>query len=119
MEEFWNLAVAAFANWYETKMTIERAGILSPDALHIIAGVLIQLLVATIFRKPLSSLTPWIAVLVALVVNEAVDFWVERWPGLMMQLAESAKDLFLTLLLPTAVMLASRRSAVLRPARRR
>jgi len=116
---FWHTITAVFASWYDAKILIERAGTVSTDALHVIAGVLVQLLVAMLLRRPLSSWLPWLAVLAAILFNEAVDFWVERWPSLAMQLAESAKDLVLTLLLPTVLMLALRASPSLRAARRR
>ena len=116
---FWHMVTAVFANWYDAKMLIERAGTVSTDALHVIAGVLLQLLVATLLRRPLSSWLPWLAVLAAILFNEGVDFWIERWPSLAMQLSESAKDLVLTLLLPTALMLALRTSPTLRAAGRR
>ena len=119
MDDLWNLATAAFANWYDAKMIVERAGAVSPDALHVIAGVAIQLLFAISFRKPLSSWIPWLSVLASLLFNETVDIWVERWPSLAMQLAESGKDVLLTMLLPTALMLSSRWSPTLRPARKR
>jgi hypothetical protein len=110
---------AVFASWYDAKTVFERSVSISTDALHIIAGMLIQLLVAGLSRRPLSSWLPWLAVLAALLFNEAVDLWVERWPSLPMQLAESARDLVLTLLLPTALMAALRVSPGLGAARRR
>ena len=116
---FWQTITAVFATWYDAKMLIERAATVSTDALHVIAGVLVQLLFAMALRRPLSSWLPWIAVFAAILFNEAVDFWVERWPSLSMQLAESVKDLVLTLLLPTALMLALRASPILRSAGRR
>ena len=119
MSSFWHMVTAVFANWYDAKMLIERAGAISTDALHVIAGVLVQVLIATLVRRPLSSWLPWLAVLAAILFNEAVDFWVERWPSLTMQLTESAKDLVLTLLLPTVLMLALRASPTLRVGRRR
>ena len=119
MDGIWNLITAAFASWYDAKMIVERAGTVSSDALHVIAGVAIQLLFAILFRKPLSSWSPWLVVLAGLLFNETVDIWVERWPSRAMQLAESGKDVVLTMLLPTALMLSSRWSPALRPARKR
>ena len=116
---FWHMVTAVFANWYDAKMLIERAGTVSTDALHVIAGVLVQLLVATLLRRPLASWLPWLVVLAAILFNEGVDFWAERWPSLAMQLSESGKDVVLTLFLPTALMLALRASPTLRAARRR
>ena len=51
-----------------------------------------------------------------------VDFWIERWPDLWMQLGESAKDILLTMALPTVLMFAVRSRPNLfraRPAGRR
>ena len=56
-------------------------------------------------RRPLSDWRPWLAVFVLLVLNECVDLWVERWPDLAMQYGESAKDLLLTMILPTLGMI--------------
>jgi hypothetical protein len=61
--------------------------------------------IAAVSRRPLSDWRPWLAVLVLLVLNECVDLWVERWPDLAMQYGESAKDLLLTMILPTLVMI--------------
>jgi len=111
--------MAVFAGWYDAKMIIERAGAISTDAMHVIAGVLLQLLFAIVFRRPLSSWLPWLALFAILAFNEAVDLWAERWPSLAMQLGEGVKDLLLTMLLPTALLVAFRLSPALRPARRR
>lgn len=115
----WQLVTAAFSGWYDAKIIIERAGMISTDAMHVIAGVLLQLLFATILRRPLSAWLPWLAVLAVLLFNEAVDLWVERWPSLAMQIGEAVKDLLLTMLLPTALLVAFRLSPALRHSRRR
>ena len=115
----WQSVTAGFSSWYEIKMIIERAGMVSTDALHVIAGVLLQLLFAMIARRPLSSWQPWLGVLAVLLFNEGVDLWVERWPSLPMQMAEGIKDLLLTMFLPTALLVAFRLSPAFGPARRR
>ena len=104
----WQTVTAVFSSWYDAKMVIERAGTVSNDALHVIAGVLVQLVAAAILRRPLSAWLPWLVVLAALLFNEAVDLWVERWPSLGMQVAEGIKDLMLTMLLPSALLAALR-----------
>ena len=43
-----------------------------------------------------------------LLFNESVDLWAELWPSRAMQLGEGAKDIVLTMLLPTVLMLALR-----------
>ena len=115
----WASVSAVFTGWYDAKMVIERAGMVSTDALHVIAGVMLQLLFASVLRRPLSAWLPWLAVLGVLLFNEAVDLWVERWPSLPMQIGESVKDLLLTMILPTALLAAFRLSPALRASRRR
>lgn len=95
--------------WVETKHFIERSVSLSPDALHVIAGVMMQVAAALLLRKPLTSWWPWLVVLVFTSSNEIIDLWFERWPSSGMQLGEGFKDLLLTMLLPTMLLLASRR----------
>jgi hypothetical protein len=97
--------IAAFAEWYDLKIFVERSVAISTDSLHVIAGVTLQLLVASVARRPVTHWLPWISVLAALLFNEAVDLWVERWPSLAMQLGEGAKDILLTMFLPTLLML--------------
>ena len=106
----WQTVTVVFSSWYDAKMMIERAGTVSTDALHVIAGVLVQIVAAAILRRPLSAWVPWLVVFAALLFNEAVDLWVERWPSLTMQAWEAIKDLLLTMLLPTAMMAALRLS---------
>lgn len=78
------------------------------DALHVIAGVAVQLLVAAVLRMSVGSWRPWLAVLGLELLNEAADLLVERWPHPGMQVGEAANDLVLTMALPTALMLAGR-----------
>jgi hypothetical protein len=40
--------------------------------------------------------------------NEAVDLWIERWPDPGMQYGETAKDVFLTMVLPTVLLACAR-----------
>ena len=46
--------------------------------------------------------------LAAILWNEAVDLWVERWPDPGMQYGEGAKDVLLTMALPTILIWAAR-----------
>ena len=75
------------------------------DALHVLVGMAAWVVIALVWRRPLSDWRPWLAVLVLLGLNEFVDLWVERWPDPAMQYGESAKDLLLTMILPTLVMI--------------
>ena len=94
--------------WYQAKLLIEHASGISMDALHILVGVLLQLMFAALFRIPLKSWRPWLFVLALLLLNEAGDLWVERWPEPAMQYGEGLKDVLLTMLLPSVLMLAVR-----------
>ena len=95
-------------SWYQAKIFIEHAIFFSSDALHVIAGVLVWLVLALALRKPISSWLPWLGLLILLLLNEGVDLWVERWPIPAMQYGESAKDLLLTMTLPALLMVAAR-----------
>ena len=96
--------------WYEAKHFLSSATAISMDALHVLLGTLLFLAFCLLFRKPASSLMPWLAVLVLTLLNEAVDLWVERWPSLGMQLGESAKDVVVTMLIPTIILVTARRA---------
>ena len=95
-------------DWYQVKLFLERASGFSMDALHVIIGVVIQLAVALLFRSSVARPWPWLTVLALELVNEASDFRVERWPQPGMQFGESAKDVILTMVLPTMIFLVAR-----------
>ena len=94
-----------FLGWYQVKLFIEHASGISMDALHILVGFAIFLLAAHILRRSVASPLPWLATLVLEIGNEAHDLTVELWPDLGSQLGEGAKDLLLTMTLPTLLML--------------
>ncbi len=50
------------------------------DALHVYAGVLLQVVIALVLRRTLRSPIPWLAVLVAILANEYYDYRYEVWP---------------------------------------
>ena len=79
------------------------------DSLHVVVGLLLQLTVAGVFRSTLKSWRPWLAVLALELANEANDLLVERWPDPGRQWGEGAKDVLLTMLLPTVLLLVARR----------
>jgi len=95
-------------SWYEGKMFVEHASAVSSDALHVLLGVLLWILIAWVWRRPLSAAGPLVALLGLIAFNEFVDLWVEQWPDKAMQYGESAKDLVLTMALPVILMLAVR-----------
>jgi hypothetical protein len=94
--------------WYDVKTWLEATSGLDMDALHVHAGVLCQLAAALLLRRPLSSVWPWLVVLVAVAANEAYDMQLEVWPNRDDQVLESIKDAWNTLLLPTLLLLVAR-----------
>jgi diacylglycerol kinase len=64
--------------------------------------------VAAAFRTRIALIGPWLVVLLLELVNEWNDLQVERWPSLGQQLGEGAKDLALTMLLPTLLLMLAR-----------
>ena len=94
--------------WYAVKRFVSDATLLSMDALHILAGFLGLLLVARLFGRPLSDARPWLAVFCLELLNEWSDLRVEHWPDFGRQLGEGAKDILLTMLVPTALLLLTR-----------
>ena len=100
-------------DWYQVKLFAQHASGISIDALHVIIGVVLQLLVALLFRSSLARPLPLLVVLAFALVNEANDFRVEIWPDPGQQLGESAKDVALTLLVPLLLFLIARRRPAL------
>ena len=96
------------SNWYDAKLLLEHASGVSMDALHVLVGVIAQLIFAALFRVPLRSWRPWLFVLALLLLNEAGDLWVKRWPQAAMQYGEALKDIVLTMLLPSLLLLCAR-----------
>lgn len=94
--------------WYQVKLFIEHASGISMDALHILVGFAIFLLAAQVLRRSVANPLPWLATLVLEIGNEAHDLTIELWPDIGSQLGEGAKDIALTMALPTLVMLVAR-----------
>lgn len=95
-------------SWHEGKVFIEHSVSISHDSLHVIVGVLAWLVIALVVRRPLTAWRPWLWLLALIGWNETADLWIERWPDAAMQYGESAKDLLLTMLLPTMLLFAAR-----------
>ena len=108
MESLWQSLGGAASSWYQAKLFLEHSVTVSSDALHVMAGPLVQLVAALLLRRPISSFAPWLVLAACTILNETVDLTVERWPEIAMQLGESAKDLALTMLLPTLLLVAAR-----------
>jgi hypothetical protein len=95
-------------DWYSLKMLVVGQTDLSRDALHIFFGLAGQILVAALIRRSLAHPVPWLAVLVAELVNEYFDLsegdvWGDTpmWPG-------SLRDLLVTMAVPTVLLILTR-----------
>ena len=104
----WKAMVATMTSWHEGKLFIEHAVAISHEALHIFVGVLLWLAFGLLLRRPLSSWRPWLWVLAVILWNETVDLWNEQWPDPGQQYGEGAKDVLITMLVPTLLMFAVR-----------
>ena len=102
------LPEAAFLSWYQAKMFLEHSISVSPDALHVIAGTVIFLACALLFRRPVYDARVWVALLCLNFFNEFVDLWAERWPDPARQYGQGMKDLILTMVVPTILVLVAR-----------
>jgi hypothetical protein len=94
--------------WYQVKLFIAHASGVSMDALHILVGFAIYLISALILRRGIASLLPWFVTLLLEIGNEAYDLHAELWPDPGKQFGEGAKDIILTMALPTLMMLLAR-----------
>jgi hypothetical protein len=97
-----------FLDWYQFKLLIEHISGISMDALHVIVGFLLFVLVARLMKSSVAKPLPWIALLVLELGNEAYDLKVELWPNLASQIGEGTKDIVVTMFLPTLVLLLAR-----------
>jgi hypothetical protein len=108
LKSFWHALVAAMSTWHQGKLFIEHSLAIQHDALHILIGTLLWLAIGLFMRRPLTSWWPWLWVFEAIAWNETVDLWAEQWPDPGQQYGEGAKDLLLTMILPTVLMIAAR-----------
>ena len=108
LKGLWHFVTGTMNSWHEGKLFIEHSVSINHDALHVIVGVLVWLIMGAVTRRPLSALRPWLWLLAIIGWNETVDLWVEQWPDPGQQYGEGAKDLFLTMTVPTIMMFASR-----------
>lgn len=91
-------------SWYQVKLFIEHAVGISMDALHVLVGFLVYIAAALLLRRGLASGVAWLMLLALALVNESYDLHVEVWPDLASQLGEGAKDILLTMALPTLLL---------------
>lgn len=94
--------------WMETKTYVEHSITFSSDSLHVMGGVVVLLASAILLRKSLSSGGPWLVVLALTCLNEFIDLRFPQWRDPGMNYAESAKDLMLTMALPTLLLISAR-----------
>lgn len=95
-------------DWYQFKIALTEATGVSQDALHILVGVGIQLLLGAVLRRGVSSVLPWIIVLVLEMGNEWSDLQLEVWPDRPQQWGQSIKDLLVTMAVPTTMLVLAR-----------
>jgi hypothetical protein len=95
-------------DWHHLKEWAEHASGLNMDALHVYAGLFLQLGAALILRRSLRSPWPWLLVLAAELGNELYDYGYEIWPDRSIQLAEGVRDMWNTMALPTLLLLLAR-----------
>jgi hypothetical protein len=105
-------------DWHQIKEWAEHASGLDMDALHVHAGVALQILFALILRRPLSSPWPWLGVAAVEAVNEVYDYSYEVWPDRSIQLAEGIRDGWNTMVIPTLLLLLCRYAPALLVGRR-
>ncbi len=103
-----NIPAFIAAHWYAAKTFIEHSIAFSDDALHVMLGMVLLLIAALVTRRPIARWLPWLIVLALELANEVVDLWVERWPVPAEQYGEGMKDVMLTMVLPTLLLLAAR-----------
>lgn len=95
---------------YSAKMFVERAMAFHNDALHVMVGLVLALAFAALLRRSLADWLPWLVVLALELANEANDYFFEVWPNeVPQQFGEMAKDVALTMALPTLVLLVAGR----------
>ena len=87
---------------------------LSKDALHVYLGIGVWLLAAALFRRSITTLRPWLAVLVVACIVEgfdAFDDWVQlgRW-----RWRASLHDVVNTMFWPTVLALLARYTRLLK-----
>ena len=70
IERAWNTLSDGMLSWYQAKMFIEHASFVSSDALHVIAGVLVWIVIALALRKSLASSIPLAWLLALVLANE-------------------------------------------------
>ncbi len=108
LHELWMMITGIMIDWHQAKLFVEHAVTINHDTLHVIVGVLFWLALALLTRRPITSWYPWLWLFAIIFWNETVDLWTEQWPDPGHQYGEGAKDLVLTMFIPTLIMFAGR-----------
>lgn len=95
-------------DWVQFKDYLSEVSGLSQDALHIYAALLVQTAAAALLRRSLAHPLPLLCLVLVLAVNEAIDLAEPGKPIEQWQVLGGLRDLWNTLLLPTALMLLAR-----------
>lgn len=103
------ISLIDLAHWTAWKRDIVDVTELDRDALHIYAGVALQILVARLSRRKLGDWLPWLAVVVLAIGIEAADVRAEVWHSDILQAAASVHDFVNTMIMPTVLLILSRR----------
>ena len=90
--------------WISLKESIAVWTGLDSDGLHILASLLLFILAAILWRKPMSNIRPWLTVLVLEFVNETVTGFAD---GILekSEVSGSLPDIFVVMAVPTVLML--------------
>jgi len=81
---------------------------LAKDALHVHVGLIVFFAAALLFRWPLRSWKPWAAALAVTLAGEAWDLWDSFHEGRRILLWANWKDVWNTMLWPSAILLLAR-----------
>ena len=95
-------------DWYQVKLFVERSTGVSMDALHLVLGVMLFFTAAWVLRTTVDRWRPLLVVLAVELINEVMDFRAEIWPDFGMQAGEGARDVMLTMAVPTLIFLVAR-----------
>lgn len=119
LHDVWLALTWAMSSWHQAKLFVEHSIAISHDTLHLIVGVLLWIAIGLVSRRPLTHWRPWAWLFAIILWNETVDLWIEQWPDPGQQYGEGAKDVFLTMLIPTIVMWTARlKPALFEPSQR-
>jgi hypothetical protein len=104
----WAAIVAAMNSWHQGKLFIEHTVTIAHETLHVLVGTFLWVVFGLLMRKPLSSWMPWLSLFAVILWNETVDLWLEQWPDPGQQYGEGAKDIIVTMIVPTLLLFAIR-----------